>query len=121
MIFLYTLQNDELLYSPQGRMLLLMGIVVPILLSLLLWLIFGDFFQRNYWLCSIGTAAFCLMIYRLWPYDSNSLLPQTGLYVFVMGFITSWFGFGTLTRSPKLRRLRQWLGKLARSLFGRLF
>ena len=122
MIFLYVLQTDELLYSPQGRMVLLFSMVVPMLLSLLLWLIFGDFFHRHSGKSALVIAVLCVLVHQLQPlHFSEAARPREGVVVFVVAVVAVWAILDEKVCSPQLRRLRRWLGELARSLFAGFF
>ena len=125
MIFLYISGgfSTKLYYTPSGRMLVLFLITIPFLFSLLLWLLFDTpFFERHKCFCAAAVGLLCVIAYRLQPlhYDGSSFFWQY-LTILVFGFGSSFFVFSAAPRWVWLRRLRRWLGELARSLFAGFF
>ena len=122
-IFLITTGGffSRLSHTPGGRMYSLFLIEIPFLFSLLLWLLFDTpFFERHKWACAAAVGLLCVIGYHLQPlhYNESSFFWQD-LNILVHGFGFSFFVFSGAPHSTQLRRLRNWLGRLARSLFGR--
>ena len=113
----------RLSHTPGGRMYSLFLLEIPFLFSMLLWLLFDTpFFERHKCFCAAAVGLLCVIAYRLQPlhYDGSSFFWQY-LTILVFGFGSSFFVFASAPRWIWLRRLRRWLGELARSLFARFF
>lgn len=104
-------------------MLYLFIITIPFLFSLLLWLLFDTpFFERHKWSCAAVVSLLCAVVYHLQPlhYDGMLYFWQIG-GLLLSGFASSFFAFSAAPRWVWLRRLRRWLGELAREVLGSFF
>lgn len=125
MIFLITTGGffARLSHTPGGRMFSLFILEIPFLFSLLLWLLFDTpFFEQNKWSCAAVVSLLCAVVYHLQPlhYDGMLYFWQIG-GLLLSGFASSFFAFSAAPRWIWLRRLRRWLGELAREVLGRFF
>ena len=103
-------------------MMALIGVVLPMLLSLLLWILFGDFFHRHSGKTALVIAILCVAAQQLQPLHFSELArARECMMVFLFSFLSVWVILDEKVCSTRLRRLRGWLGKCAQSLFGRFF